>query len=154
MAVTTEETTQRANQQTEPVTPIERSEHGSMDALRFDHTQGAAAGDANSTIDIWEFQGGLVRIAELHFAVSAYGASRVLKFGHRAYVDNTGATVAEDDDAFASALDVSGAADIFDLVDVLIESRDGFIMFATVTGGTIPAAATTAGFVKHVREAS
>lgn len=154
MAVTNEDTTQLTNSETEPVTHATNDVIGNNDSVTFDHTQGAAAGDANSTIDIWKFAGGRVRIKSLDFAVSAYGASRVLKFGHRAYIDVNGDTVAEDDNAYASSLDVSAAADILDLVNVLTESRDGFTIYATVTGGTIPAAATTAGFINYIREAT
>jgi hypothetical protein len=120
--------------------------------IHFEFTQGAAAGDATSTMDLADLPFGNVRVLP-HMSklwTSAFGASRVLKVGHREYTSDNGEAIAEDDDAFGSALDVSsattdlqvGTARKFDMY-----SRGKKRIFATCTGGTIPAGATVSGYI-------
>ena len=156
MAVTNEKSVEYTNQTASPVVKLESNEfQGDVEIAHFDFTQGAAAGDAGSTADLIKMPGGKIRFLKIEFATSAFGASRVLKIGHEGYTDVDASTaVAADDDAFASALDLSSAADISDLVDVVIESFDGFDIRGTVTGGTIPAAATLKGYISYVRDAN
>lgn len=122
----------------------------------FTFTQGAAAGDANSTVDLAQMQPGRVRIftASSRVATSAFGAARVLNIGHTGYSDLNGTAVAADVDAFHSAADVS-AVGAFAPTDeqatgmVEIVSRTGFLIQAQVTGGTIPAGATINGWFDY-----
>jgi hypothetical protein len=105
------------------------------------------AGDDGSTIALGSLPAGRVRVMpnDIKTQSSAFGASRVLKIGHRAYAKADGTVEAEDDDAFAASIDIaaagvdaSGSANLsFD-----IYSRAGVELFATVTGGTIPIGAT------------
>lgn len=156
MAVTNENSTEFANQTASPVVPLEPNEfQGSIQIAHFDFTQGVAAGDANSTLELIRMKAGRVRIVDIEFACSAFGASRVLDIGYRAHTNIDGVTaVAEDDNAYSDDLDVSAAADVRDFVDVVTESFDGFDIFAKVTGGTIPAGATVKGVIRYVRESN
>jgi hypothetical protein len=105
------------------------------------------AGDANSTIDLGKLPSGRIRVLtnDIKVQCSAFGASRVLKIGHRAYAKEFGASEAVDDDAFATSIDVAtagvkagGLAELgFDIF-----SRAGVDVLGTVTGGTIPIGAT------------
>lgn len=90
---------------------------------------------------------------------SALGASRVAKVGYEAYVDRSNAAIAEDDDALADALDLAAAgvksvgnniagAD----TQLQLDSRDGVVLFATITGGTIPNGATVKGEIYFVTD--
>lgn len=124
------------------------------------HTQGAAAGDANSTIEVWRIPSG-ARLY-LHLSTirnSAYGAARVLKFGWRAYANPDGSAVAADDDGLFAALDVA-AAGFRHMVEAPtlgagLDSLDSRIfensadLFLTVTGGTIPIGAVTRGVLAY-----
>jgi hypothetical protein len=146
----------------------------SMGKFRFMHglvTQGAAAGDDGSTVEFGFLPQGRVRVLLpfCWYKASALGAARVLKIGHRQYRSkylaadtDTGTeapVIAEDDDAFISGIDVSaatraaftGAAATFPLKYDFF-SYGGITLFGTVTGGTIPAAATIELMMAYVYE--
>jgi len=153
MAITNQDSTEFTQQTTFPIDPLETNEFQGRERIaHFTHAQ-VGAGDADSTVELIKMPGGKVRITEIVFATSAFGASRVLDIGFRAHTNIDAVTaVAEDQDAFSANLDVSAAVDIRDLVDVLVESFDGFDIFAKVEGGTIPDLATLAGFIRYVRD--
>lgn len=133
--------------------------------LRFQYgkvVQGAAAGDAGSFVNFFYLPPGRVRILPWLSRVrsSALGASRVLKIGHAAYYDRSVpsdvAAVVADDDAFAAGIDVSAAAEALALAGGLLKydiySRGGVLVFGTVTGGTIPIAATLELILGYIYE--
>lgn len=140
-------------------------EHGKLRFNRFALPAVAVAGDALTTIDLCKLPPGAVRILPWlsRIEVSAFGSSRVLDVGHRAYSKRPAGTdtaaneiEAEDDDAFIADLDVSSAVALsawsatvekFD-----IYSRDGVTIFAKVAGGTIPVGATILGYVAYLYE--
>jgi len=118
-------------------------------------------GDAGSTFTFFRLPKGRNRILLpfIRVGCSAFGASRVLKLGHRKYAKASHPTYteeAEDDDAFFASLDISGAGasltptalgtkfDIYSQQDVDI--------FGTVTGGTSPANATLEVLLPYVAD--
>lgn len=123
----------------------------------------AAAGDANTTIELADLPPGAVRLLPwlCRITTSAFGASRTLDVGHRAYTkadafSSTTTDEAEDPDAFIDGLDVSSAVantawsstvQKFDMF-----SKAGVTLFATVLGGTIPVGATMSGLVAYLYE--
>ncbi len=129
-------------------TPID--EHGKMRCIAATITQGAAAGDAGSTVIIGKLPPGPVRVIPhlCKYKVTALGSSRTMDIGHKAYQsrgDVAQTNEAEDDNAFADNIDVSSATDAafpntagqkWDMW-----SANGITLFATVDSGTIPAAA-------------
>lgn len=127
-------------------------------------TVGAAAGDIGSTIDLLRIPQGRVRVIP-HLSkiwCSAFGAARTLDLGFRAYYGSDGKTaVAEAGTQLAAAIDVSGALaasiinttekiDFFSQASV-DEKTKGPILFGTVAGGTIPAAATLAVWLAYMQ---
>jgi len=120
-------------------------------------TTPTVAGDASSTISFGQLPFGRIRVLTngIRVQCSALGASRVLKIGHRAYATEGGVTVAEDDDAFATALDVSAAAiksgDATELTFDIF-SRSGVDVFGTVTGGTIPVGAAIEVLIPYLTD--
>lgn len=138
--------------------PIE--DHGK---LRFQYAYfknlSGAAGDATSTVELVKLPPGRVRLVP-HLArlrSSAFGASRVLKIGHRAYSKGSMSDlIAEDDDAFSSALDISAAAAVANSLGTQLKydlySVAGITVFATVTGGTIPTDAELEMWFPYVYE--
>jgi hypothetical protein len=141
-------------------TPID--DHGKLRVAYGKVTQGAAAGDDGSTVQFLNLPPGRIRILpQLSRVVcSALGAARVLKVGHALYYDKgipqDDAGEAADDDALAAGIDVSAAAEKtlaaapkgkFDIF-----SRAGVRITGTVTGGTIPAAATLELILVYVAE--
>lgn len=124
----------------------------------FTCTQGAAAGDAGSTFQLCKLPPGRIRVLPgmSRLWTSAFGASRVAKIGHGVYVNESGADVAADDDAFGASIDISSAVNNAVLSNTIMKhdvfTRSGFQVFATVTGGTIPAAATFNGYIAYVAE--
>lgn len=156
MAITTENSNEYTNQVASPVVKLETNEaQGQLELAHFDFTQGAAAGDDGSFVNLFKFPGGKIRILKIDYANSAFGASRVLKIGNLAATNVDGKTaIAADDDAFAAALDLATAVDTSDLSDTIIETFDGFVMQGTVTGGTIPIGATLKGYITYVRDAN
>lgn len=138
-------------------------EHGKLRFQWATVANDAVAGDDGSMVKICLMPAGRKRIVLplCRYKVSALGASRVMKIGHRAYYDRSdpsSAAQAEDDDAFASAIDVSAAVNAtfpvlaasplkFDMF-----SRENVELFATITGGTIPANATFDFMIAYLYE--
>lgn len=124
----------------------------------FSFTQGAAAGDAGSTMILHTFPPGRVRLfASSRIAWSAFGAGRVLDVGYGKFtgpdaVDVAAAPTALDDDINVAA---AGKADLFSDATpnsgmwIEIVSRTPWSVIATVAGGTIPAGATLAGWLDY-----
>lgn len=123
----------------------------------------AVAGDIGTTIELADLPPGAVRLLPWlsRLTTSAFGASRTLSIGHRAYAKadgNFGATTdeAEAAAAFVSALDVSSAvantawSSTVQKYDMF--SKAGVTLFATVAGGTIPVNATLSGLVAYLYE--
>jgi hypothetical protein len=106
-------------------------------------TQGAAAGDANSTLDLVRVPAGsnlLLHASKLVW--TAFGASRVLSIGYRAYRKADGTTQAESLTALGTALDVSSAGTAFmntltNPIHTFYFEGDAEIVLQC-TGGTIP----------------
>lgn len=123
----------------------------------FEFTQGVAAGDILSTAELCRLPMGRIRVLPQNsrIAWSAFGSSRVLDVGFRAYTTEGNAAVAEQGNALANDIDVSSAgagAAIGALLKWDIFSTKGVTVFAQVAGGTIPAAATIKGYITYVAE--
>lgn len=120
----------------------------------------AVAGDIASTIDLCDLPPGAVRILPFmsRIVVSAWGASRTLNIGHRAYVklDDPTTSEAESANAFINALDVSSAVALSawsaTVMKYDVYSKAGVTIFGTVAGGTIPVGATMSGLVAYLYE--
>ncbi len=172
MAVTNEKSTQVSNLEAQPPVGLPTTDwKGVKRIMRFTFTQGSNAGDAGSTAELVKLPAGNIRVltAECNMHRSAFGSGRTLNIGHRAYQEpsgpgGTGADVAEDDNAFLSALAVATAgAALWNAgtlgagVDGLdqsayISSREGVMVYATVAGGTIPVGATLTGYVTYIQD--
>lgn len=138
-------------------------EHGKMRQVWSTVVNDAVAGDDGSFVRICKLPPGRKRLVLplCRYKVSALGASRVMKIGHRAYYDRSdpsAAIVAEDDDAFAVNVDVSAAVAAYFPIAAAspmkfdMFSRDTFELFATITGGTIPANATFDFMITYLYE--
>jgi len=135
------------------------SDHGKMRSLYCKVVQGAAAGDATSTLELFDLPPGRVRIwpQEIRVKCTALGAARTLVIGHKAYSSTgkmTGDTAA-DDDAFSTAIDVAAAgikSGVSTALKFDIYSADGVRVFGTIGGGTIPAAAEIEVFLPYTYE--
>lgn len=120
----------------------------------------AVAGDIGSTVDLCDLPPGAVRILPWlsQISVSAWGASRTLSVGHRAYarLDDPYTAEAESANAFINALDVSSAltTDAWSATVMKYDvfSKAGVTIFGTVAGGTIPVGATMSGLVAYLYE--
>lgn len=120
----------------------------------------AVAGDIGTTIDLCDLPPGAVRILPWlsQLSVSAWGASRTLSIGHRAYakLDDPYTSEAESSNAFVSALSVATAltTDAWSATVMKYDvfSKAGVTIFATVAGGTIPVGATMDGLVAYIYE--
>lgn len=133
--------------------------HGRLRVAECSFTQGADAGDAGSTATLFRLPPGRVKIlghlSEL--SISAFGANRVLDIGHAAYVTPAGDAVVADATALDDDLDVAAASSVAlgsetEDGSLVIESRDGVDILATVAGGTLPAAATVDGHLVYVAD--
>lgn len=132
----------------------QQGNHFSMDA---DYVHGAAAGDIGSTVDLWFIPPGRywAMLAQSLLERTALGAARTFAIGFRAYTDDQGVAVAESANAFDAALDYSGAGSSVLGADIaaksakkkLFATSTGVVIFATVAGGTIPAAAELHGYL-------
>jgi len=163
MAVTTEASTQATNQAANNAHLEPNEISGRLRVAHFEFTQGSAAGDANSTVDMIYLPAGRVRVmSKLSYVTcSAFGSSRVLDVGYTAHTDQAGTAVSADADAMADGLDVSSAADLqmglstssgVAAMSLLLNSRDRVLIQGICTGGTLPAAATLAGFITWVND--
>lgn len=161
MAVTALLSTQLANAAAVPNVKNETNvEKGKIHVCYFSFTQ-VGAGDTLSTAELVKLPAGRVRVLRsgFHIANSAFGASRTLDIGTRAYTKFDGTTQAEAGQAFKAALDVSSAA-----INTLpaaagadptlyLESATGVTLFAKLAAGaTIPDAATLIGYVTYVTD--
>lgn len=137
------------------------TDHGKKRIQYFEVPAVTVQGDANSTFDLCVLPPGQVRILleECYVQSSAFGASRVLDVGHRAYSrrppDN--ADEVENLDAFATGLDIAAAGvDKFSGGETLLKfdiySRTGVTVAAQVRGGTVPVAATLSGYITYIYE--
>lgn len=160
MAVTNELSTQ-LTARTVPNTILDPADIGGR--LRFKYftfTQGAAAGDANSTADLVELPSGRVRIfAGLsRVSHSAFGSSRTLDIGLAAYTQPDGNAVNADEDALHSAADVENAGGFAPIDEtgndqtVVYHADAPVIVRAKCEGGTLPAGATLEGFIVYAHE--
>lgn len=141
---------------TSRMTPVDRTGKYRVHVAKMQAV--TVAGDSGTTISFGKMPAGRLRVLleGIRVQSSAFGASRVLKIGHRAYAKELGAVEAEDDDAFAVGIDVSAASIkvgtgvatlTFDMF-----SRTGADLFGTVTGGTVPIGATLEVLVPYITE--
>lgn len=160
MAVTTEKSTQLANAAASPkVLNFASDVGGKVRIDYFDYTQ-AVAGDIGSTVELVTLPRGRVRILSKLSNIywSAFGSSRTLSIGTRAYKTIDGVDVAEAAAALDSAVDVSAAAaavigSALTLAKSIVwTSQGGIGIFATVAGGTIPLNATLTGWVAYTKD--
>lgn len=161
MAVTNEFSTQ-INNETAGTKNLTTDSSGQVSLERFDFVQGAAAGDATSTMDLVFIKPGRWRLYTQGslYGTSAFGASRTLDIGWTAYEDFSGATVTADPNGIDNAADVSaatiyvpdGTGSTLDDLSIVFEGKTGVLIQATVAGGTIPAAATIEGSFFLVKE--
>lgn len=129
--------------------PRQPEDEGHVHYLRFDFTQGAAAGDATSTQGLCYLPAGRWRILGAFIDTSAFGASRTLDIGWDAFTQHDGTAVVADPNGLVAAKDVSAALVAWGLnvatAHVVLESRADVLIYSTVAGGTIPAGATIKG---------
>lgn len=161
MALTAEKSTQLANGDLLPDVKNQTSaSRGKQRIEYFSFTQGAAAGDANSTADLVELPAGRKRIllSESFLSVSALGAARTMDIGYTAYRDFSGTTVAASEAALLAARDVSAATGALLTPaagadpTVLIESANVVLIQAKVEAGTLPAGATIRGYITYITD--
>ena len=166
MAVTTQYSTQYGGVGDTPsVASLPNSyDVGRKQAYWFDHTQ-SGAGDATSTVDLVFLPAGKYRIliAESHIEWTAFGASRLLDIGLRAYTNADGTAVVVDDNLYDDDVDVSSAGQAAMGSDYItatlankakghyIDALNGVSLFCTVAGGTIPDAAQLHGYITIMR---
>jgi hypothetical protein len=118
---------------------------------------------ANATIGLLFLPPGRKRLILplSRIAVSAFGAGRTLRAGHDAYMKREPREALEpaDDDAFLAGLDVSAAVASQQLgvppgspLKFDMYSLEETLVFATVLGGTAPAAATVEMLLAYLYE--
>lgn len=159
MAVTNQYSTQYTAEAQAPKMSLFVWQSFRMLVLPFDFTQGAAAGDATSTVTFRRIPPGVAYFFPIlsRYGWSAFGAARTLAIGYSAYTDDTGTAVVANTTIFDAAVDVSLAGDAA-MGSSLVEgtlantgqfrkfaSQNGVDIIATVAGGTIPAAAQIHG---------
>lgn len=121
-------------------------DHGKL-RMAYGKVTASGALAANGTMALLTLPPGRLRILPRHsrLTTSAFGASRTLDIGHKAYTKAApGTTEAEDPDAFLDGQDVSSAVNSITLgTDIKFDvySTDGITVFGTVLGGTMPDAA-------------
>lgn len=130
---------------------------GRLRVAYFRFTQ-SGAGDANSTAELVHLPAGKIRVlgnlSTIYF--DAFGAARTLDVGYRAHTNEDGTAVAEDEDFFATAVDVSAAGSaVLDEAGsaaraALLDSTEGVDIYAKVEGGTIPDTTVLEGFIVYV----
>lgn len=156
MATTAQNSTQY-DLQTTVGSELDLPYHGRVKALSFVYTQDGA-GDATSTQTLIKLPAGkimvLTKLSQIE--VSAFGASRTLDVGFTAYNELDNTAVSADPDYFASDVDVSSATSFAlnesatPTMAQYMESRDGIVVQAAVSGGTIPDGTTIKGFILYV----
>lgn len=161
MALTNESSTQLAKQEASPPTMLDpRDLSGKLRIARFDFTQGAAAGDANSTARLIKLPAGKIRVflALSRVANSAFGAARTLDLGWEAHTKNNGVAVAANEIGFDAAQDVSAAGayaptgTVGSDETIELDSDSGIVVVAKCEAATLPAAATLKGYIVYACE--
>jgi hypothetical protein len=139
-----------------PGTPMRQPDDGGNGRyFWFTFTQGAAAGDATSTMGLVILPAGRWRIAGVVFDNSAMTGATV-SIGHGAYTTSEGVPVAASAAAFASAVSTATASTTSVQMNVpagkkIIDSRTDVQIYATVAGAVVPAGATLNGYVLAIR---
>lgn len=136
------------------------NDHGKLRTQFFSLPAQSVAADANSTVELFDLPQGRVRVLPSlsRLTNSAWGSSRTLSIGHRAYASRDPGQAdpeAENASAFISAMDVSGAQASVAWSTVLkydIYSKSGVRVFATVAGGTLPVGGSFSGFMVYIYE--
>lgn len=154
MAVTNQDSVQIANLKAfPPVINPAMDDGGRTRAAAFNFTQ-SGVGDDGSSVNAMTMPGGKLRIMQMHIDHSALGASRVMAVGHGGYSDGEGNAVAADPNYFATGIDVSAVGT--ELLSLgfakSLPTPGGFTVTLTVTGGTIPDAATLSGWAQFVTD--
>jgi hypothetical protein len=138
--------------------PIDK--HGKFRIAFFQLEAVTVAGDAGSTVELTDLPPGAVRILPhmSRLIHSAWGSSRTLAIGHKAY-QKTGSPAAEEAlnaSAFVAAYDISGAVTTPAVLGTALKydvySLGGVVLYATVAGGTIPIGATLSGYFAYIYE--
>ena len=133
---------QIANQKASPSIANDKGDQRArVRAWMADYTQ-AAAGAADDEINLVDLMGGVIRLYDFLLVFSALGAARVVDIGWREYADADGNVIAANQTGIATGIDVSAAGSALTQVNKQFSSRNGVRLYATVRGGTIPAAAT------------
>lgn len=151
---------QLSNEMAEGVRKYPIDSHGKLRMAFFSVSALAVAYAQNDQIDLCKLPPGRKRLLPnlSRFTGSAFGASRTLHIGHRAYMARPvaqAAMEAENATALVNALDVSGALASVVWSTVMkydIYSLDEVVLFASINGGTMPIAASLSGFVTYVYE--
>jgi len=130
--------------------------------LRFAYFSktGVAAGDDGTNCDLVLLPKGNIRVlgALSRVAFSAFGASRVLDLGHRAYDKIDGVSEAVALAAFDNDIDISaaGAAAIGNALSYedsyVLTSKNGVMVCALVTGGTWPIGGIIRGYIAFLAD--
>jgi len=100
----------------------------------YTHAAGAGTGEIN----MFTLPPGRIRIYPdlCRYMASANGAAAMLHIGHRAYADESGTAVAEDDNEWLDNLDITSAVDAAwgDGATTLnqYESQSGIVVFITI----------------------
>lgn len=119
--------------------------------FNYTHTAGAGTGEVN----LCTLPAGRIRIFGDYSRVrsSAMVATADLHIGHRAYTDEAGTAVAEDDNEWADNLDAGAAIDVAlgDGGTTLsqYESRDGITVYAMVDTANIEDTDTIDGWIAY-----
>lgn len=125
---------------------------GRVKSWYFNFTQGAAAGDADSTARLALMPAGKVRILKAVVTSSAFGAGRTVDIGYAQHSDLDSQLVVADPDFFAAGIDVVAAGTDEVTPNRAVTSKSGFALTAQVKGATIPAGATLEGFILYVSD--
>lgn len=116
--------------------------------MPIDFTQGAAAGDATSTMALCKMPAGKHKVLNIVLVTSAFGSSRTLAVGYEAHTNEAGTAVSASANAFKAAYDVSSSATTLVTLNTDMDSASGYVINSVVAGGTIPAGATIKGYVE------
>jgi hypothetical protein len=151
--MTTQNSTEYANQVAHPPVEMEANYfYGKLRVYRFTFTQ-SGVGSAGSIARLVRLPAGKINVIGglSRVKYSALGTSRTLAIGWAQYRDKTGAIITTSsggiDAAFAAA--TAGNATLGSALSDFtktFESSSGVTLIGTIAGGTIPAAATLAGY--------
>jgi len=150
MAATTENSTQYANTVATPPVKNAAYDAGSPKVFYFNHKQ-AAAGDANSLVNLVKLPAGKYRILldQSVICTSDLGTGNTLDVGHTGYTNFDGTAVTADEDAFISAADVATAAAATYFSESRSAASDDMTFFVdSTTEVIIQAKSETAGIPK------